>query len=337
MTDFMLPPLYLRQIAELLETAGADSVTWLQGCDIEPGRLADPAFQPTYPQFIQLIERAVNLSAEPALGLLLGERLQVNTHGILGFAALQSESLRQAIQLAERYLALRITLVTMRHVQGKEARTEHLQIVPNCPLGAAERTVLEAVMLAIKNIFDTVNQGKTWIEQVYFPFAETGYSDLARRLFDCPVTYGHAWAGFAFAPGALDSPLGMSDPMALRDAERICKRELEKIRENTSLGARIHRILLERRSAFPSLEVIARLLHMTPRTLHRRLQEEGTSFRVILEEVRHTLALEYLRAGRLAIQEIAYNLGYNDVANFRRAFKRWEGVAPSVYGSRAGG
>ena len=75
----------------------------------------------------------------------------------------------------------------------------------------------------------------------------------------------------------------------------------------------------------------ARLFHLTPRTLHRRLQEEGTSYKEILESVRHKLAVAHLKAGHLSVQEIAYTLGYTDMANFRRAFKRWEGVAPSDY------
>ena len=84
-------------------------------------------------------------------------------------------------------------------------------------------------------------------------------------------------------------------------------------------------------SAFPSLNVTARLFHLTPRTLHRRLLEEGASFKDILEQVRHTLAVEYLKAGHLSIEEIAYTLGYTDMANFRRAFKRWEAMPPSRY------
>ena len=84
-------------------------------------------------------------------------------------------------------------------------------------------------------------------------------------------------------------------------------------------------------SAFPGPNVTARLFHLTPRTLHRRLLEEGTSFKEILEQVRHTLAVEYLKAGHLSIEEIAYTLGYTDMANFRRAFKRWEVMPPSRY------
>jgi AraC-like DNA-binding protein len=73
---------------------------------------------------------------------------------------------------------------------------------------------------------------------------------------------------------------------------------------------------------------------MTPRTLHRHLVREGTSFRQVLEDVRHTLALEHLQTGQLTIAEIACALGYTDLANFRRAFRRWEGEAPSASRTR---
>ena len=88
-------------------------------------------------------------------------------------------------------------------------------------------------------------------------------------------------------------------------------------------------------SALPSLNVTARLFHLTPRTLHRRLLDEGSSFKEILEQVRH-LAVEYLKAGHLSIEEIAYTLGYTDMANFRRAFKRWEAMPPSRYRAAQG-
>ena len=90
------------------------------------------------------------------------------------------------------------------------------------------------------------------------------------------------------------------------------------------------RLLLDRHGAFPSLQIAARRLHTTPRTLHRRLVAEGTSYRALLESVRHTLAVEQVKSGRFTIEEIAYTLGYTDLANFRRAFKRWERVPPSA-------
>jgi AraC-like DNA-binding protein len=77
-------------------------------------------------------------------------------------------------------------------------------------------------------------------------------------------------------------------------------------------------------------------LHMTPRTLHRRLLAEGTSYRALLESVLHTLATEHVKSGHFTMEEIAYRLGYTDLANFRRAFKRWESVPPSAYREKKG-
>jgi AraC-like DNA-binding protein len=332
MSEFLLPVHYLRQIAEQLRVMGTDPAEWLAQCGVEPRQLDDLGYQPGLPLFCQLIEHALELTGEPAFGLLVGERLGISTHGILGFAALQSESLRQAIQLVERYLAVRTTLVTLRHEHDEAAQLEHIRFVARYPLGTIQRTVLEAVILAIKNIFDTITPGDARVNQVNFPFPVPCYADLANQMFNCPVAYSQPWAGITFTASLLDLPLRMADPAAFREAELICQRELRKIGETTSLGARIRRIMLEKQNGFPSLIVTARLFHMTPRTLHRRLLDEGTTFKQILEDVRHTLAVEHLKAGQLSIQEIAYSLGYNDVANFRRAFRRWEGVPPSEYG-----
>jgi AraC-like DNA-binding protein len=334
MSEFLLPVLYLRQFAEQLRAMGKAPEDWLNPCGLALAQLDEPGFQPSFALFGQLVERAQALSAEPALGLLIGERLVVSSHGILGFAALQSGSLRQALEVLERYLALRTTLVSLRHVRDEAAQQEHIQLVARYPLGAIERTILEAVTLAIKNLLDAATLGSVRPARIGFAFAEPGYAKLAREMFDCPLAYAQPWTGFSFASAALDLPLRMADPEAFREAELICQRELRKLDDNGSLSARVRRLMLEKQHGFPSLTVTARLLHMTPRTLHRHLLAEGSSFKQLLEEVRHGLALQHLRGGRLTVEEIAYSLGYTDLANFRRAFRRWEGMAPSVYRER---
>jgi AraC-like DNA-binding protein len=81
----------------------------------------------------------------------------------------------------------------------------------------------------------------------------------------------------------------------------------------------------------PTLEQIAPRLHMSPRTLHRRLDEEGTSYRQILTEVRRELASRHLMECRLAIGEIAFLPGFSEPSAFHRAFKRWTGHGPLAY------
>ena len=81
----------------------------------------------------------------------------------------------------------------------------------------------------------------------------------------------------------------------------------------------------------PGMAVVAGKLHMSPRSLQRRLQSEGTSFATVLFELRRDLALRYLRDPRISIGEVVFLLGFLDVAAFQRAFKRWPGRTSAVY------
>jgi AraC-like DNA-binding protein len=87
--------------------------------------------------------------------------------------------------------------------------------------------------------------------------------------------------------------------------------------------------MLDSSGAFPSMAVCAKMLHVSPKTLTRRLSEEGTSFREIRDTLRKRLSNAYLKIRKISIQETAYMLGYSDSANFRRAFRRWLGIPPN--------
>ena len=328
-TNFTLPAQYIRQVADQIESMGGDVALWLKQVDQTAAPEGDPLQSLSYQTFHRLIESALTITNEPAFGLLVGERLQINSHGILGYAAMNSGTLRQLLDLFEKFIKVRTTLVSASH----EVHGESLRIIFHeaCPLGTIRGPVLETIILTIKNLLDFITMGAHHIDCVYFPFNEPDYADLAHDLFKCEVRYGQTWAGFTLPVAAIDEPLKMADPTTFNEASQICQRELDQITQPRSLSARIKRVMLEKQSGFPTLNVTARLFHLTPRTLHRRLQDEGTSYKEILESVRHMLALEHLKSDRLSIQEVAYLLGYTDLANFRRAFKRWEAVAPSTY------
>ncbi len=324
---FVLPILYLRQIADLVRELGADVGEWLARGGLSERRLEEPSIDLSLETFRRLVVDARAVTGEPALGLLIGRRLSVATHGVVGFAAMASGSIRQAMELVERFVPLRTSVVAVRtEIHGDEFRV----VFREAPgLGEARDSLVEAVMLAVKNIADHLASGDAGNTLVCFGFTEPAHADLARALFRCEVIYARPWTGFSFPLAIADRPVRTHDAVAFEEATRICRRELARLVENETESVRVRRLLLERENHFPTLQVTARLLRTTPRTLHRRLVEEGTSYKEILEEVRHGLAVEHLRAGRLTIKEIAFLLGYTDTANFRRAFKRWEGVPPS--------
>ena len=329
MQDLVLPVQYIRQIADLVSDMGTDVAAWLARSHLSTAQLQADNLQLSQAHFHQLIEDALSCTGEPAFGLLLGERLVVNTHGLLGYAAMNSTSLRQAAQLIERYISLRTSLISIRLVET--ADEAHLVFAEAMPLGSISRPVLEAVILAIKNVLDFMTQGSCVLKRTVFAFPDPGYADLASELCKCEVGYNQGWSGFVLPIQALDQPLKMADAASFHDAEQILQRELGKLNAAQPMSARVRRVMLEKQQGFPSLNLTARLFHLTPRTLHRRLQAEGTSFKALLEEVRHSLALEHLKSGHMSVEDIAYSLGYTDMANFRRAFKRWEAMPPSRY------
>ena len=332
--DFTLPVHYIRLMADLLAGKGVDTQAWLTQGGLSQADLADAGKNVPYPVLHKLVTGALRMSGDPAVGLLMGERLRVNTHGILGYAAMSSGTLRQAVELFERFLPLRTTLVSVHHVEN--AGEMDLRFAPARQLDEIEHAVLETIVLTVKNLTDHITMGQGEVLRVYFAFPEPDYASLARGMFGCEVIYGHPWTGYSMSLDVVDQPLSASDPASFEEGARICQRELDKRSELASMGARVRRLMFESQNGFPSLEVTARLFNLTPRTLHRRLIDEGTSYHDIVEEVRHGLAVQHLRGTRLSIQEIAYSLGYNDQANFRRAFKRWEGVSPSAFREAAG-
>jgi len=207
----------------------------------------------------------------------------------------------------------------------------HLQLAEPFPLGDIRRSLLEAVLMSIKNIIDAASMGACPILAAHFPFPAPDYTTLARELFGCEVRYDQPWAGLSLPAAVLDQRLKMADPNAFDEAARICQRNLDALEASETLATRVRRLLLEKQNGFPSLQATARQLHMTPRTMHRRLVAEHTSYRVILADVRYRLAADHLRSGRSTIEEIAYMLGYSEPANFRRAFKRWASMPPAAF------
>lgn len=333
-TDFFLPAQYVHQIADQVTRMGARLPDWFLQL-LRPGANGELDVQHlSFGDFQRLMREAMALTAEPAFGLLVGERLLVNSHGVLGYAAANSQTLHQALGVIEQYLLLRTSLLAIR----QEASGDRLRLVfvePH-PLGDVRAAVLEAVVLTVKKLIDYVSMGTCQVSAAVFPFERPAHATLAQELFGCEVRHGASWCGLELPTAQLDQPLRAGNPQAWLDAVRCCKDELAKLQRQQTLATRVRQLMLSQPGGFPSLQVSARLLNLTPRTLHRRLQGEGTSYRDILEDVRHRLAVDHVQAARLSMQEIAFMLGYDDLSNFRRAFKRWEGVAPTAFRSRLG-
>ena len=327
-----IPMHYLHHIAALLSSMGVDTHAWLAKNHLQTQQLQETTHSLSFTQFCQLVHDAIMLSGEPALGLLLGKRLSLNTHGLLGYAAMSSGTLCEALQVFERYGRLRTPLLKIQQQNTLIVVQERYPLPDDL-----RRSVSEAVVLTLKNMLDSLSGIMHPVRSVQFAFPAPSYAARVVQLFQCEVRFGQTVSGLRVSRTALEHPCSQAhDPSTYHEALTLCQRELDKMEVQDSLSGRIRQVLQGSHDDFPSLTQIAQRLHMTPRTLHRTLQLEHTSYRALIEEERHARARHHLSTGQLSIQQIAYAVGYSDIANFRRAFKRWEGVAPSTWRAKEG-
>jgi AraC-like DNA-binding protein len=135
----------------------------------------------------------------------------------------------------------------------------------------------------------------------------------------------------ATAAAALDWPLVQADAAALRLAREQCERELDELGYDGHVSARVRQALTSGAGGFLDVQETAVALGISTRTLKRRLAEEGTTFSALLEELRRERAERLLRSTTLSIDAIAETVGYSDVANFTRAFRRWTKTTPTAF------
>jgi AraC-like DNA-binding protein len=320
--------------AQLLTQFGLDQGlaldTCLAGTGLDLARLADPGAEIDAAQELHLLGNLVAaLGPVPGIGLKAGLRYQLNTYGIWGFAMLSSATFRAAAHLGLRYLDLTYAFITMTfEEEGDEAHfvfdAQHLP-------PAIASFVLERDLAGLLSIQRGLTSEHVPLKRLTLTTPAPADSSRYVELLGIEPEFDAAENRLVFARALLDRPLPGANPQVMQSCEQQCQALLTKRRVRSGLSGRIRDRLLAYPGRLPDMEQLAGELHMTSRTLRRRLMAENSSYRQLLEEVRQALAEELLAIGGLTIEEIAERLGYGEMSNFMHAFKRWKGVTPGQY------
>lgn len=325
----LIPVHYISQIRDYLESEGIDTQEWLKSANLTIQDVIEDSAMLQYNVYEGLILQAMNLDMHLDLGLRLGKRLAVNTHGALGFALLNCATLNDVLDMFSRYLATRTPLLKLTMTQESHAiRLDLLELFDIEPI---RRCFLEAVVMSVSNILSFVFNKEGVLQRVRFPFSRPEYEESYHALLKCSVEFNHSHTVLWLDNVGFKQPMMTTDQHSLHQATKMCDLELEKNIQLQSIAAQVRLLLISSRSEFLSLEQVAQRLSMTTRTLHRRLAKEQQNYKAILQDVRFTLAKQYLVNQTNSIKQVAYLLGYEDVANFRRAFKKWQGQSPQQY------
>lgn len=323
---------YVPLLLEMMEKKGIPAAQLLEGIDLpERQRWNEPGLRIVATDFDKLVRRALALSEEPWLGWSFGQSMNISTHGFLGYAAMSSATLGDAIDLAVKYFRTRSTIIALDFfIDGDQAVIQ-----------ANEQLALnELANFSIENLFSSLYfmAQKMLVDQslageVRFAYPEPDYFEKLRPLLPGPCLFDCPHHQLRFAASLLDAPLKFADPRLESMARSQCEEEMVDIALPPALLGRVKRVILAESGNFPSVDEVANQLHMSSRTLKRKLQQLGTSYQRILDDLRRGLAVEYLTRSAHTIDEIAALLGYSDASNFARAFRRWTGKNPSDYRS----
>ncbi len=322
---------YAALLVEMLVQQGIPLAELLAGTHITVDALRSLEARLTARQYRALIENALRLCPDPALGFKFGFQLKLSTHGFLGFAAMSAASLGEALELAVKYCRTRFDFFALEIFE--QGGCVILQVDELLNMGRSSAFLLESVMASFGtmsiNLLGEIPRGvsikRTCDKPPYFEAMEDWFPQRA------PVHFNQSVNQLIFQKSLMQRRLNLSDPLARQLAEAQCQRELQTIQVDDDLLYRVHRLLKEAELNYPKLDEVASRLYLSSRTFKRRLQAEGTTFQSILDRVRMHQAKQLLTGSRQSVDAIASALGYSDASNFSRAFRRCEGMTPARY------
>lgn len=277
---------------------------------------------------------AVQATGDAAFGLSVAAHYTPTSFHALGYSLLASATLRDAFERIARYFRLSTDAGQVSFALEHEHYCLRLQ-----PLDAARPPPDEAldayVYLFVR--FCRMQLGRAFSPQ-RIRLARPRPQSLAafERRLRAPLEFNAGVNELWFEREAFERPLQSANPELARLNDEIVVRYLARFARN-DLRARVREAVIERLTqGEPSAASIAQALHLSLRSLQRKLAEEGASYDAILTDTRRELALSYLVERGHSVSEITYLLGFADTSSFTRAFKRWTGQTPSAYLENAG-
>jgi AraC-like DNA-binding protein len=323
---------FVHSMARAMQVLGSDPEPLLLQYGLDAARLAEPHARLSIPRFMRLGHAAIQQTGEPGLGLCIGRLNRFNQLGLAGITAAQAPTVREAARVLIRFEPLYASNYRGQSSFHEDAQGAWLRFYSISPYNAYNRFVVDSVMASWYSQLGLLADCELRPEKVEIEFPTPDYSEQHQALFNCPVEFGAGHNQLRLRQADLSRRNPEHCPSTWRELLALCEERLEQLTRTRSLTERITRLLgplLQGRE--PDLNEVAMRLNLPSWTLRRKLAEEGTGYREILNNTRRDLAMSYIRDTELAFGEIAFLLGFTSAEAFQRAFKRWSGQTPGDF------
>lgn len=334
-TRTFLPARYYALLVHMIDGPNLTARQLLEPIGLDLATLDKPETMLSLNQVDALLDRAASMCGRNDLGMLLGRLIKPSNHEYLGYALMTSATLDEALQLASRYWRLITPAFILRH--EREPRGIRIELEPSVEMSLTGlRFHIETIATAFHEELRFLLSGQAPVYDIHLPEALCIHPEVRRWLEPAHVHFNGAGNGLQIVIPELVAarPLAMADKTALRIARLRCEEAIARVTIQGSLSEWV-RLMLEQASDHqPRQHEVARILHVSTRTMNRRLAAEGTSYRELGKLSRNARARQLLTESRLSITRIALQLGYRDSANFTRAFRNQNGATPALFRNR---
>lgn len=321
---FRVPSILPRKLDEL----GLSPVVVLRQAELPLGLFNQEKILLTTEEMFALYRGISEVSKDPAIGLKLGTEERVERYDPIAIAALYTRSFRDALQRLARYKQLTCPEEIRLVERGGEFLVQFIWLLADQP----EPTLLvDACFAWVVGIGRRGTGLPVNPKRIEFQRPEK-HRKMHEAHFRCPVNFDARQNVLVFSKTDIDRPFLTHNAdllaMVAPQLEAELTRQLAQKTISEQVKGIVKKLLAGRR---PTLQDVARELHLSTRTLQRRLTDEGVTFQQLMEGARRELAQHYLLHSSLELSETAYLLGYEDANSFFRAFHHWVGTSPAEW------
>jgi AraC-like DNA-binding protein len=284
----------------------------------------------------KLLELGAEKLDDTVFGLHLAEQADPRDAGILFYVASGGQDLREALRQFARYFRIVNEAVRFKLIETSEGVAVEVTFVglPRHSIRQNAEFGIAVIMKALRMV-----TGRK-IRPIRVAFAHSRNSNLREfeRFYLCPVEFASTFDLLELPNEALAIPLITADTKLVEALQPFC--DVAAKQRNTAIGTVRSAVENEVQRLLPHGKAhkqnIAKMLALSTRTLSRKLTEEGTTFEKVLDDLRRSLALQYIKDPGISLSQIAYLLGYEGSSSFNHAFMRWTGSSPSAVRSEKG-
>lgn len=330
--DQVYPVIKLATVIDALAAEGIPAQAALAGLRLSRDAMSSPATRISLNQVIECYRNAAKLSRDPHFSYHTGLRFHLSAYGMYGFAILSSMNYRQTMLFAEKYHQLATPLAELRFEEQSGCGVWTITPMPHSRIDGSLYKFLVEMQFGIcvslhRDVMGPLFAAREFHVTYRSPDDAKKYSDI----FECPVLFDESENRLVFDSTWLDGTPRLGNDITYATVVELCDRLMNELQLSAGVSGKVRRVLLTNLMRQCSFGDIASDVNMSERTLRRKLREENTSFRNLVDQLRMEMAIKYLRDTDLTVEAISELLGFSDAANFRQAFRRWTKAAPHAF------